>query len=222
VAAVALDADREGARRRHQRARPGDELALRVARGGDVQAVGGVDVLARRRQDAFVDHVAGTVPALFAGLEHEHDVAGQVGLARGEEPGGADQPRGVQVVTAGVHGAVERRGELLAAGFGDRERVHVAAQQDGAAGPAAAQDGGDRREVLAEAGFQTEPVQRREHALLGARQVQADLGDAVQVAAEGDQLVEQGGGVGAQGHPPIMRGSSTMAGDNRQNHRSEG
>ena len=128
----------------------------------------------------------------------------------------------MEVVAAGVHGAVEGRGEVLAAGLGDRERVHVAAQQDRAAGFAAAQDAGDRREVLAEADFETEPVQGGEHAFLGAREVQADLGDPVQVAAEGDQVVEQGGGVGAQGHPPIMRVSSTMAVENPQNHRFEG
>ena len=105
--------------------------------------------------------------------------------------------------------------------FGHRQRVHVAAQQDHSAGLAAAEDPGDRREVLAEADFEGQAVQRGEHPLLGARQVQADLGDAVQVAAQSDQLGEEGGGVRTQSHPQIMQVSSTMAAGIPRNHRCE-
>lgn len=108
-----------------------------------MQSVGGVDRAARRRQDALLDHVPCAVPALLPRLEHEHHVPGEAFAPVGEQPGGADETGGVQVVAAGVHGAVDPGGELRAGALGDRQTVHVPAQQDdGAAGlgSAAAQD----------------------------------------------------------------------------------
>ena len=61
----------------------------------------------------------GTVEAFLARLEHEDDVAGQLLAAVGQETGGAGEHGGVQVVAAGVHGAVNPGGEPDAGAFLD-------------------------------------------------------------------------------------------------------
>ena len=120
----------------------------------------------------------GAVPALLAGLEHEHHVARAGG--RGAAASRRAPPirlGGVQVVPAGVHRAVGR-GEVQPGLLGDRQRVHVAAQQHGpgrrVAG-AAAQHGRDRVVPVPVEISRPSPSSSREHLLLGARQVEPDL-----------------------------------------------
>lgn len=126
--------------------------------------------------------------ALFAGLEHEHHVAAQVFTAFGEEHGRADEPGRVQVVTAGVHGARGPRPVVHPRLLGDGEGVHVAAEQHGAAGPTAAQDRRHGAEVLAEGDVQRKTVEGREDLLLGAGQLESELGFAVQGAPQPGQF----------------------------------
>ena len=58
---------------------PGRQANTRRAVADEhVQAVGGVDPLPGGVQHALVDHAAGAVEALLAGLEHEHHVTGEV------------------------------------------------------------------------------------------------------------------------------------------------
>ena len=71
------------------------------------------------------------VQAFLAGLEHEHDVAVQRIAVRAQQPSRAGQHRGVQIVAAGVHHAVDRAAVLDVSEFLHRQGVHVAAQQDG-------------------------------------------------------------------------------------------
>jgi hypothetical protein len=81
-----------------------------------------------------------------------------------------------------VHRARVLRRELLAAALDHRQRVHVAAQHHHrpVLGRTAPQYGGDRRQRRSGADLQRKPVERRQHRLLGSRQVQTDLGDLVQ------------------------------------------
>ncbi len=95
----------------------------------DVHAVGGHDAAARGVEDALVDHDLRALVALLARLEHEDDVPGQVLAAFGQQAGRADQHGGVQVVAAGVHGAVDGRAVVDGDAFLDRQGVHVGAQQ---------------------------------------------------------------------------------------------
>ena len=103
-----------------------------------------------------------------------------------------DEPRHVQVVPAGVHqpGALRRVVDVDL--LGDRQRVHVAAQQhdrplalDRCAPP---QHRDDRAQRLARGHLEVEPRQRLEHRGLRVGQVQPELRDAVQPAAQVDEL----------------------------------
>jgi len=115
--------------RGHQGTRTGYELTARDDRRLDVQAVRRVDGPTGGVENALGDHVTGTVPAFLARLEHEHDVPGEIRAPRREQLCRADEPRGVQVVSARVHCTVVVRRERLARVLGDRQRIHVAAQQ---------------------------------------------------------------------------------------------
>ena len=81
-------------------------------------------------EQALVEHEAGAVVALLAGLEHEQHPAGELAGAVGEQPGGADEHRRVGVVPAGVHRVVDARREVEPGVLVQRQGVHVAAQQD--------------------------------------------------------------------------------------------
>ena len=190
VAAGAQDGDEQPVRGTEHHAGLGGELAVRLQRGEHVHAVGGVRAAARGVQDALADHVARAVVAFLAGLEHQHDVAGQLPAAFGQQGGGPGQHRGVEIMAAGVHGAVDPGGEVDAGALLDGEAVHVRAQQDhGFVGRsvrcAAAQNRGDRRRGLAEGDFVRQAVEGFENFLLGAREVQgrSPVPDATRGAA---------------------------------------
>jgi hypothetical protein len=97
-----FDGDRHLRERRHVRTGPGAGDA-EVGIGGDVDAERGLDAGTGGIEDAFVDHLPCPVKAFLAGLEHEHDVAGQRIAVAVEEFEGTDEPGRVQVVTASVH-----------------------------------------------------------------------------------------------------------------------
>ena len=80
VPALAAYDDRQVVRGRHHRSRPADELAVRrTVEENTCMPVRRVGAPPGRVEDALLDHHAGTVPALLAGLEHQHDVAAQAG-----------------------------------------------------------------------------------------------------------------------------------------------
>ena len=91
-------------------------------------------------------------PPSSAGWKTSWTGAGPV-LVSLQQGGGSEQGGGVAVVAAGVHDAGVGRGVRDAAGFQDRQRVHVGAQADGAVGlspanrgdHAVAADAGDER-----------------------------------------------------------------------------
>ncbi len=142
----------------------------------------------------------GAVEALLAGLEHEDDVARELGAVGAQEAGGADESGGVQVVAAGVHDAVVARDVVRVGFLGDGEGVHVAAQQHHRPRAAAVQDGRDRGQALAGGDLERQPVEGGQDRGLGLRQLEPDLGDAVQLAPQGDQLVFDGRGLFPEVH----------------------
>jgi hypothetical protein len=175
VPAAPVHGDRDLVGGGKQRARPGGEHPAGQPVRRHVQAVGGDRALARHVEHTLADHVPGARVPLLARLEHEDHRAGQVGPPGREQPRGAGQHGGVQVVAAGVHHARHRRRVRQPGLLGDGQRVHVAAQQHHRARPPAAQHRGHRTERAAGADLQRQPVQGAEHLGLRLRQVQADL-----------------------------------------------
>jgi hypothetical protein len=119
-----------------------------VERAEHVQAEHGLGL--EVAEDALLEHFLGAAflavrRTFLGGLEHEQDLARQLGLHRRQRLGHAHQDRGMRVVAAGVHhadglAAEGRRGlrrERQIAAFGHRQRVHVGAQRDARAGLAA-------------------------------------------------------------------------------------
>ena len=191
VTAVTAHEDLERVAGGEHRAAPGGDHAGRVT-SAHVQAKRGVGLALL--EEPFLDHHLGAVIALLAGLEHEHDAAGQGGPPRGQHARGADQHGDVRVVTAGVHGAVDLGGEGQARVFLQGQGVHVGAQQHRPARPAAVERGDDRGRLLSRARLQAEAVERFQHRLLGPRQGEADLRVAMDAASERDRVVQQAAG----------------------------
>ena len=97
--------------------------------GVDVQGVGRVDPPAGRLEQSLADHRLRPAGSLLPGLEHEHDVTLELVAQLVQDPRRTDQPRDVQVVAAGVHPTDVPRDVLEVEVLGDRQGVHVAAQQ---------------------------------------------------------------------------------------------
>ena len=136
--------------------RPGDGRRRAVGEVGHVE-------------QPLVEHVAGAVVALLAGLEHEQHAPGEVVAAAGEQLGGAGEHRRVGVVTAGVHRPVVAGGEVEPGVLVQRQGIHVAAQQDRRPRTVAGQQGGDAARRLVDGHVDGQPFQRAEHDLLRAR-----------------------------------------------------
>ena len=162
---------------------------------GDVQREGGGG---RRRavEQPLLDHDAGAVVALFAGLEHEQHRAGEQVAATGEEARGPDEHCRVRIMAARVHGARHLRGEGKARLFRHRQRVHVGAQQDRGPRPRAGQSRDDRRRALSRSDVEAEAAESPEHSRLRPWQGEADFGMPVDAAAKLDRIVEDALGVG--------------------------
>ena len=206
VPAGPVHGDAQDVGRGHVGARPVLEGAPLT--GVHVEAVGGDDARARGVEHPLLDHRQRAARVLLARLEHEHDVAGQRVPVGAEDPCGPDQPGGVQVVPAGVHGA-GGGGELLPGFLEDRQPVHVPARQDGGAvrgrggcrrgSTLPAQHRGDGGEGPARGDLQGQTFQLLQHPRLRPRQVRSQLRIAVQLPAEGPQLGADGFGGGQEG-----------------------
>jgi hypothetical protein len=203
VAALALDGDEHHVGRGQQRARTGGDQA----RGDRRRLVDGErprhGLAAGRPAGARVEQALLQRPgratlALLARLEEEPDPAGQVAPVLGQQPGGADEHGGVGVVPAGVHDPVDLGGVVEAGVVGHGQGVHVGPQQDRRPRPAAVEVGHDRAQPLAGGDRERQPGQGVEHPGLGGRQVEAQLGAAVEVAAQRHHVVVQGAGLGQQ------------------------
>ena len=177
--------------RRHQRARPGDE-----PRAGGSAATSRAAVApratrrpgARRARPRRSSTAAPSKPS-SPGWNMNTTSPGELVAVRGQQPGRPSEHRDVQVVTAGVHRAVDLGGEreprLLAA---------PAARPCRRAGAPPARAGPPRSTAVTELSASPgaissgRPVERLEDGLLGAGKVQSELGTAVQRAAQLRQL----------------------------------
>ncbi len=87
-------------------------------------------------------------------------------------------------MSTGVHGVAGLAGEFEAGGLGQRQPVHVSAQQHGGSGRVTLEHGGDAGCRLVEGDLERQAVQSFEHRRPGLRQVVAELGAAVQPAPQ--------------------------------------
>ena len=158
-----------------------------------------IDALDRKAlEEPILDHRQRARAAFFRRLEAEYQRA--VEIARlGEMFGRAEQQRGVAVVAAGVHAAGNLGGVFRAAGFEDRQRVHVGAQQRPLLRPirgpiGAVQQPDDARAAdalvhLVEAEFRQPPGDQRRR----ASDLVEQLGMAMEVAPPFGELGNQRG-----------------------------
>ena len=110
----------------HRKARHHQELARRLA-GRVVHAEH--RLAGEQLEEAVLEHAPRAGLAFFGRLEHQVQVAVEIARRR-QVARRRQQHRGVAVVAAGVHRAQHLAGPGLAAGLGDRQRVHVGAQAD--------------------------------------------------------------------------------------------
>src|SRR5699024_6809599 len=106
MAPASVHLDGERGRTRGDRAGPGEEGAARA--GPHMGGVGGDRAFARHVEYAFLQHERSSAETFFSGLEHEHDIACEIVAVCVQQVGGPHEPGRVQVVAAGVHGAVGR------------------------------------------------------------------------------------------------------------------
>ena len=159
-------------------------------------------------EQAVLHHLARAAAAFFGRLEDQVDRAVVVAVLR-EMLGGGEQHRRVAVVAARVHlagaRAAVREGVLL----GDRQRVHVGAQADGARAAAVLQDRDDAGRSHAAVDRDAPRRELRGDQVGGALLLEAELGMGVDVAPERGDL----GGVGEDGfddlHGRLLRGQFT-------------
>ena len=129
-------------------------------------------------EQALVEHHPGAVVALLAGLEHEGDPARELAAAVGEQAGGAGEHGDVGVVAAGVHGAVDRRWRTRAPVSSGMGRASMSPRSR-IVGPGRSPSRVATTEVDVVVPVCTvsgQPVERLEHGLLRAGQLEAELG----------------------------------------------
>ena len=148
-----------------------------------------------RGQDARREHGLRPRKTLLVGLKDEPDGAAQLRLMLPQQLRRAKEHGRVQIVAAGVHGAVFRaEGEVGA--LRDAQGVHVGAQEHAAARVPARDVGGqaarERPRVIAHF------AQAAGDILARLRQIGADLGVGVQLPPVGQQLRLQRAGLGEQ------------------------
>ena len=206
VAADAFDPDREVLGRGHDGARPHRERTDRHAR----PIVHAIDLLdAEAVHQPVLDHRQSARAALFRRLEDHDRRAGKI-AGLGEILRGAQQHRGMAVMAAGVHLAGRLRGIREVGLLLDRQRVHIGAQPDHAAGPAATDDADHagppqpRRHLVATEGPQPLGDEGR-----GAVNVVHHLRVGMEVAAPGLDVRLQLGDAGDDGHGISRSGEFT-------------
>ena len=210
VRALAVHGDVKVARLRHEIVPADADPALRHGRP-QVQTVDAVHPRVFER--AVVDHAPRAGPALFAGLEQQHHVAVQVRAVFGDPACEQQQDRHVPVVTAAVHaaGALRAVGHVVCLVVVNA--VHVGAQGDGLLRVLGEKDG-----LHPADGRRLQPVGRAlaqlvEHIRLRVMQLEADLGDAVQILPDAHGVVIHGCDLFTQVHKLSLRAGTPGAVD---------
>jgi len=147
-------------------------------------------------EQAVLHHLARTAAAFFRRLEDEVHRAGKALAVGGQVLGRSQQHRHMAVVAAGVHAARNAAGVREGVVLGHRQRVHVGAQADGAAG--AARRGAAQRADHAGAPepavhLDAPALQRARDDVGGAHLLEAEFRVGVDVASDRDDGGEIGG-----------------------------
>ena len=141
--------------------------------------------------DALIHHYFPSTPAFLRRLEDELDGAAYAVPHPRKRVGRSDEHAGVPVVATGMHPAFylrsERQARLLLYGEG----VHVCPQGHGSSVAFTLESGDDT--VLGDARLYVEgqTVERREHFFGGPLRTEAQFGLAVDIPAEGDDLLTE-------------------------------
>ena len=207
VPAGADDLDVQDVGRRHHRAGADGDRPARERRRCHVHEERGIGTGACRVEHAGLDHVPGAVVALFAGLEHEDDVAAELVAMGAEQARRPHQHRNVQVVAAGMHGAVASPAKSSPVSSTTGSASMSARSSTAPARPSAPQHADDRRQArTAGRHLERQAVQSGEHLRLRARQLQTDLRIGVQGSPECDEIVLLGPRVIEQIHRRSLSG----------------
>ena len=213
VAALAVDGSEQLVGRSEQRAAAaGDGTAGDVGEDMDGEGRLGRGIV----EQPFLDHVAGAGLSLLARLEHEQDGAGEPVAAGAKDPRGAGEHGRMSIMAAGVHMPGGGRGESESGVFVDRQRIHVAAQQHGAAGrcarPGAVEASDEARAGLAVADGQRQAGERRLELVSRAVAFEAEFGIGVDRAAKHDRVgmlgLGSGGPVDVHGYVHPWQGAA--------------
>ena len=89
--------------------------------------------IGQRVDQAIVQHEPRTMMAFFARLEHEHYRTRELVTPRAQRFGRPRQHRDMGVMPAGMHRALVLGGERQSGLFDERQRIHIATQQNRAA-----------------------------------------------------------------------------------------
>lgn len=193
AAAVEDDVETVGGGHRHA----GFQADAAQRRAGPV--VQGIDLVAGEAVEKPLGHHAGSAAkALFGGLEDQDHFSGEAGP--GQVLRGGEEHRGMAVMAAAVETAGDARGMGRAGGLVHRERVHVGAQADAAAGAGATDHADDSGPADAGMGLDPPGLQPVGDKGGGADFLKADLGMGVQVAAQRGQVRGAGDDFGDQVH----------------------
>jgi hypothetical protein len=203
VTARAVDGDAEHIGRGEQGASAAGEHTMgRI--GHDMQCKCGVG---QRVDQTVVEHEARAVMAFLARLKHELHRTRQLIPFGAQQLRRADQHRDMGIVAASVHRASCLRFIIEAGVFLQRQRIHVPAQQHGAAVRGAFQRGDETSSRRPLAKFERQSGQRGLYLRQRLGILKAKFGLAVNIAAQRNEVGEERvgaiapAGVG-QGHGP--------------------
>jgi hypothetical protein len=148
---------------------------------------GGIDL--RIVEHAFVDHHQRATATLFSGLEEQLDRSRELIPAIHQQSRHPEQPRGVGIVSAGVHLARYERLVLDLVLFLDRKRIHIGTEEHDPLRPwfGAADEPGDTGDGYPGANIlDAEGAETLGDELGGFELLEAELRMLVDVAAIGD------------------------------------
>ena len=210
VPSPALHVDEERVGRRGQRSALRRDLPGRIDRGDVDGECGRGSALAV--QETLLDHDFRAEVPFLAGLEHQQHAAVQAVSVPRDELRRRGEHGHVRVVAARVHRVGDLRGEVQASVLGHRQRVHVAAQQDGRSLLRPVERRHHRRRPLPRRDLVAEPVERLQDLLLCLRKLQPDLRLEMDAAAKLDGLLQQLAGLVEQARQRGVshRGSSSL------------
>ena len=169
----------------------GAEIGRDVEREGCVRFRIGVE-------KTVLDHEARAMMAFLARLEHELHRAREFVAAAMKKMHGLHQHCRVRVMSAGMHAAFELAREIETRRFRHRQRIHVPAQEDGAAALRSRLGAGQRHDQARcrrpAIDLHVEPLKPVQNRLRGDGEIEAELRLRMDAPAQTDGLRQEGVG----------------------------